>query len=589
MRESGTRGRGRAYNGGMCGIVGFVKENSLKDLYHGLKTLEYRGYDSAGAAYFDGNKIVIYKRRGRVERLRSFLYAHEANVCMGHTRWATHGAPSKVNAHPHRAGKWAVVHNGIVENYADLRKELERMGRKMTSATDTEVIAHLLDAYAKEEGDAERAIRKTVARLKGNWAVAALWEDAPDRVYLFKKGNPLILGEGEGFGCFASDTPALVRHTRRIYKMKDGEIAVVTKEGCRLLCEEGAIGPAFGETTLLPDEVDKGAYPTYMEKEIAEIPDAMEKTAAYIEGATPKGLWEGVDRVILTGCGTAYHACLYGASLCEGVAAEAVVASEFAERAEVVDGHTLVVAVSQSGETADTLTAVRLAKERGAKVVGVTNVPSSGLTGAVDECLVTRAGAEIAVAATKSYATQLVALRGLLGEDAAADVACAVRAVRETAGRQGALAAVAKRKFDNVFLLSKGRDHATCLEGALKIKEVAYMPCDTCYAGEIKHGPLATVTAKTLVVALATESRYAEKMRSAIAEVRARGAKVLVVSSDEALLRAGDWGFALPAVARAAAPMVAVVPLMYLALRLALERGLDPDKPRNLAKSVTVE
>ena len=574
----------------MCGIVGFVKENSLGDLYKGLKTLEYRGYDSVGVAYADGDRIRVKKRKGRVEKLRAFLFGARADVCMGHTRWATHGVPSTVNAHPHVAGKFAVVHNGIIANYNGIKAELEGMGRKMASSTDTEVIAHLLDLYVAGD-DVVGAIRKTVERLEGNWAVAALYAGEPDRVYLFKKGNPLIVGRGEDYACFASDTPALVAFTRDIYKMGEGEIACLERGQSRFWKGDGTpFEPRYALTTLEADEVDKGAYKTYMEKERAEIPTAMKKTWASLDEKVPKALLEKAEKVVLTGCGTAYHACLYGAKLGWPVPATAVVASEFGEMGNQIDADTVVVAVSQSGETADTLAAVKKAKERGAKVVGITNVPQSGLVAAVDAVVLTRAGAEIAVAATKSYVTQMLALRGLAdGWLGVADVKALCDEMTQVKNQWSVPDAVAKSKIENVFLLAKGADYATCLEGALKIKEVAYLPCETCYAGEIKHGPLACVTKHTLVVAVCTQLRYLEKMRTALSEVRTRGAKVLVVTTDDSLCEEGDRCVRLPEVAPDVAPMVAVLPLQYLAYRLAVELGHDPDKPRNLAKSVTVE
>ena len=573
----------------MCGIVGFVKEDSLKDLYKGLETLEYRGYDSVGVAYIEGEEIRVRKRKGRVDKLRAFLLGHHSDVCLGHTRWATHGAPSKVNAHPHLAGKFAVVHNGIIANYNSIKTVLENEGRKMVSSTDTEVIAHLLDRYIVGD-DVVGAIRKTTKDLEGNWAVAALYQGTPDCVYLFKKGNPLIVGRGGDFGCFASDTPALVAFTREIYKMGDGEIARLARDKCTFWNGDGQeYEPTFSLTTLEADEVDKGAYSTYMEKEMDEIPAAIRKTQAGLEEKVPKALLREAEKVVFTGCGTAYHACLYGAGLGWRVPVEAIPASEFGLRGGEIDAKTVVVAVSQSGESADTLQAVKEAKARGAKVVGVTNVPQSGLTALVDAVMVTRAGAEIAVAATKSYVTQMLALRGLaedwLGKPNVDALAGDMEVVR---GQFGLLDEVAKSKIGNVFLLAKGDDYATCLEGALKIKEVAYLPCDTCYAGEIKHGPLACVDRRTLVVAVCTDARYADKMRTALSEVRTRGAKVLAVASSDIGER-GERCVRLPQVAADMAPMLAVLPLQYLAYRLAVVRGKDPDKPRNLAKSVTVE
>jgi len=571
----------------MCGIVGFAKQDSLKDLYEGLKTLEYRGYDSAGVAYVDHGNIVVRKRKGRVERLRAFLFGHRADVCMGHTRWATHGAPTATNAHPHVAGRFAVVHNGIITNYASLKAALTAKGRRFASHTDTEVIAHLLDENM--QGDVVEAIRRTAAVLEGNWAVAVLYAGTPDSVYLFKKGNPLIVGKGQDFCCFASDTPALVRYTRQIYKMRDGEIACIRRCGVTFWAGAEAIEPAFVTTTLQADEVERGEYPSFMYKEMVEIPQALVQTADFLRRTAPKRLPLDGGDIVLTGCGTAYHACLYMAELGLGRTVRAVVASEFDPAKLGIGKGSLVVAVSQSGETADTLEAVRRSRAAGAEVWGITNVPYSGLTTAVDHAVLTKAGAEIAVAATKSYAAQLLALRYLFGDIMPVpDVDAVARSARDVWRRIGALDAVAKCKFDNVFLLAKGIDYVTALEGALKIKEVAYLPCETCYAGEIKHGPLACVGRRTLVVGVSTQG-YGDKMRTALNEVTTRGAKTLVISSDSALSDTATWGYTLPQIAMDSQPFLTVLPLQYLAYRMATARGLDADKPRNLAKSVTVE
>lgn len=570
----------------MCGIVGFAKQDCLKDLYEGLRTLEYRGYDSSGVAYLDGSRLVVRKRKGRVERLRAFLFAHHADVAMGHTRWATHGAPSNVNAHPHRAGRFAVVHNGIISNYASLRDELSAAGRRFLSGTDTEVIAHLLDVYM--QGDVVEAIHRTIGRLEGNWAVAALYEGTPDRVYLFKKGNPLIVGRGDDFYCFASDTPALVRYTQTIYKMADDEIACIRRHGARFWRGTAPFEPNFWRTTLCAQEVEKGNYPTFMAKEMAEIPRAITDTWRFLSVTAPPDVSHAA-RIFFTGCGTAYHACLYAASCAVGVPTRAVVASEFDPATLHLGPNDVVVAVSQSGETADTLSAVQRAKGAGAGVIGITNVPQSGLTTAVDGCLVTKAGAEIAVAATKSYSTQLLALRYLLSPMLPLpDIALLSARSGLVYSTLNHIDAVSTHRFSNVFLLAKGADYVTCLEGALKIKELAYLPCDTCYAGEIKHGPLACVTAKTLVVAVCTEDEGVDKMRTALHEVATRGARCLAIGSSPHFLAEAHWAFRLPE-GPDMAPFLAVQPLQYLAYRLALAAGRDPDKPRNLAKSVTVE
>ena len=571
----------------MCGIVGFAKSDCLKDTLDALQLLEYRGYDSAGVAYLGDGEIEVVKRKGSIEGLRHKVGRKKTDLTIAHTRWATHGKVSTINAHPHAYGDWAIVHNGIVTNYASLRADLERRGHVFRSTTDSEVIAHLLQEGGKK-GDALAAIRYTMGRIEGSYAVAALCRYSPNRVYLFKKGNPLVVGKGEGFGCFASDTPALVAYTHRVYKMQDGEIAAVGKREILFWREGETEGGrrTFGTTSLTLSNVTKGDYATYMQKEIDEIPSTADRTYRAYE--TPPIGWKGaeMERWILVGCGTAYHAALLGASLCKG---EAIVASEFDADAMQVDDKTGVIAISQSGETADTLKAALDAKSKGWYLVAVTNVPGSSLTHLADEVLLTLSGAEIGVAATKSYTTQLAILARIaewLGYRQ--PTPSPLVPLTSVLSSSATLAEVAKRRWSTIFLLGKGRDYVTCLEGGLKLKEIAYLHCEVCYAGEIKHGPLALVTRKTLVVVVCTDEEALQADLCALSEVRSRGATVAVISPFEELCRAGDHAVRLPD-GKGWEQAVGIVPLQQLALWSALYKGLDPDRPRNLAKSVTVK
>ena len=572
----------------MCGIVGFVKHDCINDLYNGLKMLEYRGYDSAGIAYMARGRLVVKKRKGRIEGLRRYCHGVKTDIGLGHTRWATHGTPSHANAHPHTAGNFALVHNGIIANCQALRADLARRGCRFVSHTDTEVIVQLLaleGASCRTPADVLAATYRTIAALQGSFAVAFLCSATPHCLYLFKQDNPLIVGQGEGFYCFASDTPAIVAHTNRIYKMQDGDVAILRADGADFWHNGVSFCPRFVTTYLDAAQVSKGQYSTYMRKEMAEIPLTMQRTqAALAQASFPIGDGD----LHFVGCGTAYHACLYAADLLTDVRrAYCWVGSEFAAKLSPRD---TVVAVSQSGETADTIRAARLALAQGAGVVAVTNVPYSGLSTLAHTTLLTRAGAEIAVAATKSYNAQLVALHCLCARlaplPAAVDWYTPSTLVYNALG---GLDRCASRGYDAVFILGRGRDYHTCMEGCLKIKEIAYCRCETEYSGEIKHGPLACVTARSLVVLVCTQRADVDNNRNALSQVATRGAATLVVTNCDALAPLADYVFRLPDAPDSVMPALAVQPLQYLAYRMALRRRLDPDKPRHLAKSVTVQ
>ena len=576
----------------MCGIVGFAKKNCVKEVYNGLKRLEYRGYDSVGMAFFDEGKLKTVKRKGRIENLP---LPSSGDYGIGHTRWATHGEPSDVNAHPHSSKNFSLVHNGIVENYSVIKKFLIEKGYSFSSRTDTEVIAQFLEYHYR--GDVLECLGK-LDLLEGSYALAILNADYPDRIFLAKKENPLIIGECDGYFCFASDVPAIIEHTDRVYKMKDGEIAVVKKDEVELYRDGKRKKIVFSSTKLKVSQIDLSGYSSYMRKEIGEIPQALKATVEnlYAKGLSEKSLslLKGAESVDLVGCGSAYNACLYAKYLLEEklnfpVSCETSGEYRYRKKAPAK----LVVAVTQSGETSDTIGAVKRAKKAGSYVIAITNVPDSDVTQNADDSLITIAGAEIAVAATKSYSTQLAALRYVVEELAAAkgtplpkiDPDFLFTAAKELVDRYDDIEHIANKEYENLFFIGRSVDYSTALEGALKTKEIAYIPSDACPAAEIKHGPLAMVDEKTLVICISTVKRLSAKCQNAVNEVKTRGAKVLIVSPFESTQ---DERIVIPD-ADDLSPVLSAIPLQQLALALTIKKGLDPDKPRHLAKSVTVE
>ena len=591
----------------MCGIVGFVSEkNCLEEIKGGLEKLEYRGYDSAGVAFFSKGKISTLKKKGRVSSLFPLLQGKTSNCGIGHTRWATHGAPSDINAHPHRCGKFVIVHNGIIENYGELKKELEKKDKYPLSETDSEIIAMLLDNCYK--GDVVEAVREVVKKLKGAFAVAGLCEDFVGKIFLFKRENPLIVGRGEGFFCFASDSPALISHTALLCKMKDGDICEIDKTQAIFYEEKGKIVErVFMPSSLKSDSANKGDFQSFMLKEIYDIPKAIKNTLCKFEKIGLSSLAQkklrNANHFLFLGCGSAYHACVYGKYLTEKITplcASAETAGEYRYRRSNLPKNTVVVAVSQSGETADTVTAVKKAKSEGAFVIAITNVPSSTITTFAHESLVTLAEVEIAVAATKSYNTQLVALywlvsevalmhkkatygAGYLGEKLRSAIIKTLDVAEETHR-------IAKRYLgiSKVFFLGKNFDYATALEGALKMKEISYIQVEGIPSGEIKHGPLALIDENCLVVHIITDYALLDKCLNVVEEVSARGGETLIITS----LNLPDKGVKVVKIPKLDAelmPIVSVIPTQFLAYFMAIEMGLDADKPRNLAKSVTVE
>ncbi len=611
----------------MCGIFGYVgKRDALPILLDGLSRLEYRGYDSAGVALLSDGELSVRKARGRLANLHALLA--EAPVSgttgIGHTRWATHGGPSDENAHPHtdNVGRFAVVHNGIIENHAKLRQWLESEGCIFTSQTDTEVIAHLLGHFW--HGDLRRAVHDAVHRLHGSFALCVLCRDVPDTICCTRVDSPLVIGLAEGEQFIASDIPALLPHTREMLILKDREMAMVTPEGCVCYGEYGQPMDHAVETIAWEREsADLGGYAHYMLKEMHEQPAAMRAVLnAYTmqEGerrvfrpdAIPLSVEtaRGLGRLLLVGCGSAYHAAAVGKAAIERLArlpVEIDIASEFRYRDPILRADDLAVFISQSGETADTLAALRLA-EKHARTLGIVNATGSTLAREADSVLYTLAGPEIAVATTKGYTTQVLVLlllalylaqvRGRMDAD---DVSFALEGLSQAPAQAEALLnnpgpiqrfASAHADRRSVFYIGRGMDWAVAMEASLKLKEISYAHSEAYAAGELKHGTIALVEPGTLVVALLTQEALADKMLSNIREVKARGAEVLALAVGALTLRIreeGDEAWALPDVEALALPLLAIMPMQLFAYHMALARGCDVDKPRNLAKSVTVE
>ncbi|GMX66330.1 glutamine--fructose-6-phosphate transaminase (isomerizing) [Paenibacillus elgii] len=609
----------------MCGIVGYVgKRNSQDILIDGLKKLEYRGYDSAGVAVYTTDGLQVKKSKGRLAVLESKLgeMPLSGTIGIGHTRWATHGKPSDENSHPHtdNSFKFSVVHNGIIENYISLKEELIEQGHVFVSETDTEVISHLIASLY--EGDIVKAVQKAVSRMKGAFALGVLTEYEPDKLVAVRLSSPLIIGVGEGENFIGSDIPAILEYTRNVYILNDGEMAALTRDGVELMTLEGNfISRELFHVDWDIVTAEKAGFDHFMLKEIHEQPKAYRDTmGARLDesgkkvvlnevGMTPEQI-RAIRQVHIVACGTAYHAGLVGKSVIEKLARipiETDVASEYRYRAPIITPETLVIVVSQSGETADTLAALREAKRCGARVLAITNVVGSSVAREADDVIVTWAGPEIAVASTKAYTSQLIAFYllglylaqtlGTVDEAYIAEVAVGLQELPEKVESILAQADTIKEiaeqvsTHDNLFFIGRGLDYAVALEGSLKLKEISYIHSEAYAAGELKHGTLALIEEGIPVIALATQDDLFEKTVSNIKEVKARGAHVFGIHAegDAELAKVVDHTFAIPATLPLLTPALSVVPLQLLAYYASLARGNDVDKPRNLAKSVTVE
>lgn len=610
----------------MCGIVGYIGGSQATPiLVEGLKTLEYRGYDSSGVAVYEEG-IHLVKTKGRLADLENKLLTHDlvGNRGIGHTRWATHGEPSDHNSHPHMnaEGTIALVHNGIIENYISLKEELIDLGYRFVSETDTEIGVQLIDYYYKASGDILDAVIKAAKRIEGSYAFAVLSAEDPDRIIVTRKDSPLVLGIGKGENFIASDVPAILKHTRDVYFMEDYEVAVITKEAITIMdLEKNPKEREIFNVTWDIEAAEKAGYEHFMLKEIFEQPKVikdtltprlpLDKDDVYLDGISlEKEDLEKINKIYIVACGTAYYAGIIGQYLIEKYARIPVVsevASEFRYKDPILDDQTLLIVVSQSGETADTLAALRMAKQAGAHVIGVVNAVGSSISREADDVLYTMAGPEIAVASTKAYtamgcAMYLIAMKIAISlgkisvdsfrekRDALYKLSGQVQAILDQAP---VIEALAKKHVDmkNVFYIGRGMDYAVAQEGALKIKEIAYLHAEPYPAGELKHGPIALIESGSLLMGLVSQEIYFDKTVSNIKEVKSRGAKIMAVAleGNREIEQVADDVIYVPRTHWSLAPLLANIPQQLFAYYIARELGHDVDKPRNLAKSVTVE
>lgn len=604
----------------MCGIVGYIGQRAAKGLLlDGLRKLEYRGYDSAGIAVLQHGEIQVKRAVGRLDNLCEVVGGQEleGTVGIGHTRWATHGAPSVANSHPHcnEAGTIAVVHNGIIENHEELKAFLMEKGYRVLSETDTEVIPHMIDYFY--QGDLLEAVRNTAAQLKGSYALCVIHAQQPDQIVAARKDSPLIVGLGQKENFVASDIPAVLKETRDIYLLEDDEFAVVTADSVTLYDQEKKqVERSIYRVTFDENAAEKEGYDHFMLKEIFEQPNAIRET---LRGCITPGqpvVFDGVNyqdiahirEIFIVACGTAYHAGLVGKNVIErmtNIPVDVDIASEFRYRHPIIDESTLLVVISQSGETADTLAALRLAQRRGCRVLAVTNVVGSTIAREADHVFYTHAGPEIAVASTKAYTTQLIALYGLAlflaehkgtlspeeCETAKQEMLQLPELVAQVLESAKPLKALADKflQENDIFYLGRGLDHAVAMEGSLKLKEISYIHSESYAGGELKHGPIALIEKGTVVIAVSTSERLRSKMESNVKEVVTRGAYVLGILTEGFPAGNFDDVFYLPKVDPLFAPVLAILPLQLLSYYIAVGKGCDVDKPRNLAKSVTVE
>ncbi|GCD11308.1 glutamine--fructose-6-phosphate transaminase (isomerizing) [Clostridium tagluense] len=608
----------------MCGIVGyFGSKQASPILVEGLSKLEYRGYDSAGIAIINEGHLKVTKCKGRLANLEAQLLEEPlmGNVGIGHTRWATHGKPSDENSHPHTNEKEtiSVVHNGIIENYIHLREWLMSKGYKFTSETDSEVIPHLIDFYYN--GDIVDAVMKAITKMEGSYAIAVITSDEPDKLVAVRKDSPLIVGLGKDEFYVASDIPAVLNHTREVYLLEDKEFVVISSDGIKLLDAEGeTINKEIFHVTWDAEAAEKGGYEHFMLKEIHEQPKAIRDTmTSRIVLGEPitlddinitKEQIKNLNKIYIVACGTAYHAGVVGKYVIEKLAripVELDIASEFKYRDPIMDKNTLMIVISQSGETADTMSALRLAKSKGARVIAVTNVVGSAASREADDVLYTWAGPEIAVASTKAYVTQLIAMyiialffaqsKETLSNEEIEEIKIAMMELPEKAeevlkNKETVQKFTAKTYMHkDMFFIGRGLDYAVAMEGSLKLKEISYIHSDAYAAGELKHGPIALMEEGTIVIALATQEAVFDKTVSNIKEITTRGAKVFAfapVGHTEIEKSVFSVTY-IPKVMDILAPVISVIPLQLLSYYMAIQKGCDVDKPRNLAKSVTVE
>ena len=608
----------------MCGIVGYLgPKNASEVIVDGLSKLEYRGYDSAGVAVCNDGELEIRKFKGRLAVLAEDIEKNEmkGNLGIGHTRWATHGEPSDVNSHPHfnMDKTIAVVHNGIIENYMELKEELKEDGVEFRSETDTEVIAHLVDKYY--EGNLLDAVYKTVARLRGAYALGVICKDNEDELVAVRKDSPLIAGVGEGENFIASDIPALLKYTRKVYFLENGEVVHIKGNELKIYdAERNPVEKEIYDVKWDIEAASKGGYDCFMLKEINEQPEGVKNTLErrldengniVLDGIhlTKEDL-DSINRIYIVACGTAYHAGLLGKNALEKYLKVPVItdiASEFRYSDNFVDEHSLVILVSQSGETADTLAVLRDSKAKGAKILAITNVVGSSISREADEVFYTWAGPEIAVASTKAYTTQITSLymialnfaleKGTITREEYLSTIEKMKKlpekIQKVLDNQDKIKETAERivSKEHVFFLGRGVDYSLAMEGSLKLKEVSYIHSEAFAAGELKHGTIALIQEGTPVISIATQENLFEKMVSNMQEVKARGAFVASIAQEHnrSVEKVSDEVIYIPNCDDMLVPIVAVVPMQLLAYYVSTMKGLDVDKPRNLAKSVTVE
>ncbi|WP_308571564.1 glutamine--fructose-6-phosphate transaminase (isomerizing) [uncultured Methanobacterium sp.] len=593
----------------MCGIVGCILKNdkAAPVLMDCLQRLEYRGYDSVGLATYSSSGINIRKDRGKIKEVSQELHLEElpGKIGIGHVRWATHGLPTQENAHPHTdcEGKITVVHNGIIENYKELKDQLVSEGHNFVSQTDTEVIAHLIEKYHKEGLDLEEAMNKAISKLQGSYAFAVISTDEPNRILGVRKESPLILGLGDGEYFLASDAPALLQHTRKIIYLADHETFIMDENGITVKDRDGQILDKPVETIRwTPEMAQKGGYPHFMLKEIHEQPEAVRNTLFEVSDIKDiVSQFPEFKRIAFVACGTSYHASLVGKYLFEGLLGlptDVMLASEFEFYENAIDSQTLVIFISQSGETADTLKALRTANKK-AKTLAIVNVLGSTATREADYVIFTRAGPEIGVAATKTYLSQLTCIyllaasmchdEELLEElqkipDCMNEVLSLEDRIKEMAGKY--------KDASDFFFIGRGFSYPTAMEGALKLKEITYIHGEGYAAGELKHGPLALIDDDVPVVAVVPPGKSHDRTLSNVQEVKARGARVIGLGSedDQVLSSESSDMIEFPhQIQELISPLLYVVPLQLLSYYISVQRGIDPDKPKNLAKCVTVE
>ena len=607
----------------MCGIVGYIGDKKATPiLINGLLRLEYRGYDSAGIAVMEGNNIVVKKDKGRVNNLYNLegIDSLKGTTGIAHTRWATHGKPSKENSHPHmdNSGSFAVVHNGIIENYHELRNFLIEKGYTFSSQTDTETIPNLIHYYFTKENDVLKAIKSTCDDLKGSYALEILAVSENDKMFVVRKDSPLVIGKGNGENYISSDIPAILSYTKDFYLLDDNEIVELTKDNVTFYDKDlNRIDKPIKSIEWGAASAEKDGYEDFMLKEINEQPNAIRETIGAkldnghieIEDLNfTKEYLESLNKIYIVACGTAMHAGLVAKTIFEKlckIPVEVDIASEFKYRDPIVNDKTLAIYISQSGETADTIAALKLAKSKGAKTLAISNVIGSSITREADYSIYTHAGPEIAVASTKAYTSQVVLL-SILGlyfaekletadleeiKELKKDILRLPSQVEEILKDLEEIKQFAKKvyKEKDMFFLGRGTDYAVSLEGSLKLKEISYIHSEAYASGELKHGPIALIENGITVVATMTDKRLVEKSISNVQEVVTRGAKVLLITSEDIKNDGFDTVIKIPKTSPLISPILSVIPMQVLSYYISKEKGLDVDKPRNLAKSVTVE